>query len=77
MELEHLSRLRQANKDLLQKLRMKQEEIRKSLPSKPLIPASLPNVATTKRSVPLPKRGVCVGSVLKVLGSKWASYGRQ
>ncbi|XP_068514882.1 migration and invasion-inhibitory protein isoform X2 [Anas acuta] len=56
MELEHLSRLRQANKDLLQKLRMKQEEMRKRLPSKPLIPASLHNVATTEGSVPLPKR---------------------
>lgn len=77
MELEHLSRLRQANKDLLQKLRMKQEEIRKRLPSKPLIPASLHNVATTGGSVPLPRRGVCAGSVLKVLGSKWDLFGRQ
>uniref|UniRef100_A0A8V0Z1A3 Migration and invasion inhibitory protein n=1 Tax=Gallus gallus TaxID=9031 RepID=A0A8V0Z1A3_CHICK len=56
MESEHL-RLRQANQDLLQRLRMKQEEIRKSLPSKPLLPASLHNRATTEASVPLPKRG--------------------
>ncbi|KAM6371645.1 migration and invasion-inhibitory protein isoform 1-T3 [Pluvialis apricaria] len=57
MELEHLKRLRQANQDLLQRLRMKQEEIRKRLPSKPLSPASLPNETDTERSVPLPKRG--------------------
>uniref|UniRef100_A0A669QQL9 Migration and invasion inhibitory protein n=1 Tax=Phasianus colchicus TaxID=9054 RepID=A0A669QQL9_PHACC len=56
MESEHL-RLRQANQDLLQRLRMKQEEIRKSLPSKPLLPASLCNRATVEASVPLPKRG--------------------
>lgn len=75
MESEHL-RLRQANQDLLQRLRVKQEEIRKSLPSKPLLPASLCNRATAEASVPLPKRGVCVRSVLKVLSIKWASYGR-
>lgn len=57
MELEHLKRLRQANQDLLQRLRMKQEEIRKRLPSKPLFPASLHNRTATERSVPLPKRG--------------------
>ncbi|XP_052547559.1 migration and invasion-inhibitory protein isoform X2 [Tympanuchus pallidicinctus] len=56
MESEHL-RLRQANQDLLQRLRVKQEEIRKSLPSKPLLPASLCNRATAEASVPLPKRG--------------------
>lgn len=72
MELEHLKSLRQANLDLLQRLRMKQEEIRKRLPSKPLIPASLHNRAATERSVPVPKRGVCVVSVLGALGSKWA-----
>ncbi|XP_051493174.1 migration and invasion-inhibitory protein isoform X2 [Apus apus] len=60
MELEHLKRLRQANQDLLQSLRTKQEEIRKRLPSKPLIPASLHYRAATYRSVPLPKRGVDV-----------------
>lgn len=75
MESEHL-RLRQANQDLLQRLRMKQEEIRKSLPSKPLLPASLHNRATTEASVPLPKRGVRVRPVLKVLRIKWALYGR-
>lgn len=57
MELEHLKRLRQANQDLLQRLRMKQEEIRKRLPSKPLLPASLHNRTATEKSVPLPKRG--------------------
>ncbi|XP_026718398.1 migration and invasion-inhibitory protein isoform X2 [Athene cunicularia] len=57
MELEHLKRLRQANQDLLQRLQMKQEEIRKRLPSKPLFPASLHNRTATERSVPLPKRG--------------------
>ncbi|KAM6046652.1 migration and invasion-inhibitory protein isoform 2-T4 [Chlamydotis macqueenii] len=57
MELEHLKRLRQANQDLLQRLRMKQEEIRKRLPSKPLFPASPRNRTATERSVPLPKRG--------------------
>ncbi|XP_064028314.1 migration and invasion-inhibitory protein isoform X2 [Pogoniulus pusillus] len=56
MELEHLKRLRQANQDLLQRLRMKQEEIRKRLPSKPCSPASLHNVAATERSVPSPTR---------------------
>ncbi|XP_065711247.2 migration and invasion-inhibitory protein [Patagioenas fasciata] len=57
MELEHLKRLRQANQDLLQRLRMKQEEIRKRLPSRPLVPASLHNRAATERSVAVPKRG--------------------
>ncbi|XP_074749410.1 migration and invasion-inhibitory protein isoform X2 [Strix uralensis] len=57
MELEHLKRLRQASQDLLQRLQMKQEEIRKRLPRKPLFPASLRNRTATERSVPLPKRG--------------------
>ncbi|KAM6191711.1 migration and invasion-inhibitory protein [Sarcoramphus papa] len=57
MDLEHLKRLRQANQDLLQRLRVKQEEIRKRLPSKPLFPASLHNRTATERSVLLPKRG--------------------
>lgn len=56
---------------------MKQEEIRKRLPSKPLLPASLHNRTATERSVPLPKRGVCVVSVLEVLGSIWPLNGRQ
>lgn len=77
MELEHLKRLRQANQDLLQRLRMKQEEIRKRLPSKPLFPACLHNRTASERSVPLPKRGVCVVSVLEVPESKRALYGRQ
>ncbi|KAM6240861.1 migration and invasion-inhibitory protein isoform 2-T2 [Porphyrio hochstetteri] len=57
MEVEHLKRLRQANRDLLQRLKRKQEEIRKRLPSKPLLPASLQNRTATESSVPLPKRG--------------------
>ncbi|XP_075376924.1 migration and invasion-inhibitory protein isoform X2 [Mycteria americana] len=57
MDLEHLKRLRQANQDLLQRFRMKQEEIRKRLPIKPFFPASLHNTTATERSVPLPKRG--------------------
>ncbi|KAM7083689.1 migration and invasion-inhibitory protein isoform 4-T4 [Ciconia maguari] len=57
MELEHLKRLRQANQDLLQRFRMKQEEIRKRLAIKPLFPASFHNTTATERSVPLPKRG--------------------
>lgn len=70
MESEHLKRLRQANQDLLQRLRMKQEEIRKRLPSRPLVPASLHNRAATERSVPVPKRGVRVvsGSSGKQMG---------
>ncbi|XP_054251066.1 migration and invasion-inhibitory protein [Indicator indicator] len=56
MESEHLKRLRQANRDLLQRLRMKQEEIRKRLPSKPRCPSSLHNIAATERSVPSPIR---------------------
>ncbi|KAM6402581.1 migration and invasion-inhibitory protein isoform 2-T3 [Rhynochetos jubatus] len=57
MELEHLKRLRQANQDLLQRLRMKQEEIRERIPSKPLFPASPHNRTSAERSVPLPRRG--------------------
>ncbi|XP_042651054.1 migration and invasion-inhibitory protein isoform X2 [Tyto alba] len=57
MELEHLKSLRQVNQNLLQRLRIKQEEIRKRVPSKSLFPASLHNRAATERSVPLPKRG--------------------
>ncbi|KAM6313081.1 migration and invasion-inhibitory protein isoform 1-T1 [Podargus strigoides] len=57
MDLEHLKRLREANQDLLQRLRMQQEEIRKRLPSKPLFPASLHHRTATERSAPLPKRG--------------------
>ncbi|XP_054031940.1 migration and invasion-inhibitory protein isoform X1 [Dryobates pubescens] len=57
MESEHLKKLRQANRDLLQRLRMKQEEIRKRLPSKPRCPASLHNIETTERFVPSSTRG--------------------
>ncbi|XP_065552800.1 migration and invasion-inhibitory protein-like isoform X2 [Lathamus discolor] len=52
MEIEHLQRLREANQDLLQRLRMKQEEIRKRLPSK----ASLDSRTAPESSVPLPTR---------------------
>lgn len=49
---------------------MKQEEIRKRLPSRPLVPASLHNRAAPERSVPVPKRGVRVvsGSSGKQMG---------
>ncbi|KAM9217837.1 migration and invasion-inhibitory protein [Leptosomus discolor] len=57
MEPEHLKRLRQANQDLLQRLRMKQGEIRRRHPGKPLFPASLPNRTAAESSLPLPKRG--------------------
>lgn len=77
MELEQLKRLRQANQDLLQRLRVKQEEMRKRLPRMPLCPASLHNRTAPERSVPLPQRGVRVVSVLEVLGSNWAWYDRQ
>jgi len=77
MELEHLKRLRQTNQDLLQRLRMKQEEIRKRLPGKPLFPAYLHDRRATERSVPSPKKGVCVVSVREVLQSKWALYVKQ
>ncbi|XP_014796889.1 PREDICTED: migration and invasion-inhibitory protein isoform X2 [Calidris pugnax] len=57
MDLEHLKRLRQANQDLIQRLRVTQEEIRKRFPSKLLSPASLQNSTATERAVPLPRRG--------------------
>ncbi|XP_062449109.1 migration and invasion-inhibitory protein isoform X3 [Rhea pennata] len=57
MELEHLKKLRQANQDLLERLRIKQEEIRKRLSSKPLYPLSFHKKITTEISVPVPKRG--------------------
>ncbi|XP_065594223.1 migration and invasion-inhibitory protein isoform X2 [Cyrtonyx montezumae] len=56
MESEHL-RLRRANQDLLQRLRMKQEEIRKSLPSESLHPESLRKRAASEGYVPLLRRG--------------------
>ncbi|NWH78287.1 MIIP protein, partial [Piaya cayana] len=54
MELEHLKRLREVNQDLLHRLRMMQEEMRKRPPSKPLFPASLHDKTATERSVPMP-----------------------
>ncbi|KAM4758304.1 migration and invasion-inhibitory protein isoform 1-T1 [Cyanocitta cristata] len=57
MDLELLKRLRQTNQDLLQRLRMKQEEIRKGLPSKQLLPASLHSSTAADRCVPSPRRG--------------------
>ncbi|XP_066190424.1 migration and invasion-inhibitory protein isoform X1 [Sylvia atricapilla] len=56
MDLELLNRLRQASQDLLQRLRMKQEEIRKGLPSKQLLPASLHSSTAADRCVPSPSR---------------------
>ncbi|XP_068027496.1 migration and invasion-inhibitory protein isoform X3 [Anomalospiza imberbis] len=56
MDLELLKRLRQASQDLLQRLRMKQEEIRKGLPSKQLLPASLHGSTAAERWIPLPRR---------------------
>ncbi|XP_056364217.1 migration and invasion-inhibitory protein isoform X2 [Oenanthe melanoleuca] len=56
MDLELLKRLRQVSQDLLQRLRMKQEEIRKELPSKLLLPAPLQSSAAADRCVPLPRR---------------------
>lgn len=49
MDLELLKRLRQTSQDLLQRLRMKQEEIRKGLPSKQLLPASHHGSAAAER----------------------------
>ncbi|XP_017687483.1 PREDICTED: migration and invasion-inhibitory protein isoform X1 [Lepidothrix coronata] len=57
MDLELLKRLRQANQDLLQRLTTKQEEIRKRVPSKPLLPASVLCHRTAEGSVPWPRRG--------------------
>ncbi|XP_062363497.1 migration and invasion-inhibitory protein isoform X2 [Cinclus cinclus] len=56
MDLELLKRLRQANEHLLQRLRMKQEEIRKEFPSKQLLPASLHSSTDADRCVPSPGR---------------------
>uniref|UniRef100_A0A8C3NVW8 Migration and invasion inhibitory protein n=1 Tax=Cyanoderma ruficeps TaxID=181631 RepID=A0A8C3NVW8_9PASS len=56
MDFQRLERLRQASQDLLQRLRMNQEEIRKELPSKQLLPASLPSSTAADRCVPLPRR---------------------
>ncbi|XP_071431948.1 migration and invasion-inhibitory protein isoform X1 [Pithys albifrons albifrons] len=57
MDLELLKRLRQANQDLLQRLKTKQEEIRRRVPRKPLLPASLVGSTAAEGSVPLPRRG--------------------
>ncbi|XP_050178627.1 migration and invasion-inhibitory protein isoform X1 [Myiozetetes cayanensis] len=57
MDLELLKKLRQANQDLLQRLKTKQEEIRKRVPSKPLLPASVPGSTAAEGSVPWPRRG--------------------
>ncbi|XP_038015677.1 migration and invasion-inhibitory protein isoform X3 [Motacilla alba alba] len=56
MDLELLKRLRQASQDLLQRLRVKQEEIRKGLPSKQLLPASHHGSAAAERWIPLSRR---------------------
>ncbi|XP_067422934.1 migration and invasion-inhibitory protein [Emydura macquarii macquarii] len=58
MESEHLERLRHANHDLLERLKAKQEEIRKRLPHKPRSPSSLSKRTTpAERAAPVPKRG--------------------
>ncbi|XP_029769445.1 migration and invasion-inhibitory protein isoform X2 [Terrapene carolina triunguis] len=58
MELEQLERLRHANQDLLERLKVKQEEIKKRLPRKPLSSSSLSRRTTpAERAVPVPKRG--------------------
>uniref|UniRef100_A0A8C8RNP7 Migration and invasion inhibitory protein n=1 Tax=Pelusios castaneus TaxID=367368 RepID=A0A8C8RNP7_9SAUR len=58
MESEQLERLRHANHDLLERLKAKQEEIRKRLPRKPLSPSSLSKRTTpAERAVPFPKKG--------------------
>lgn len=73
MDVELLNRLRQASQDLLHRLRMKQEEIRKGLPSKQLLPASLQSSTAADRCVPSPSRVVCVVPVLEIQGSKQVS----
>nr|XP_032631283.1 migration and invasion-inhibitory protein isoform X2 [Chelonoidis abingdonii] len=58
MESEQLERLRQANQDLLERLKVKQEEIKKRLPRKPLSASSLSRTTPpAERAVPVPKRG--------------------
>uniref|UniRef100_A0A452I459 TNFR-Cys domain-containing protein n=1 Tax=Gopherus agassizii TaxID=38772 RepID=A0A452I459_9SAUR len=58
MESEQLERLRHANQDLLERLKAKQEEIKKRLPRKPLSASSLSRRTTpAERAVPVPKRG--------------------
>lgn len=58
MDLELLNSLRQVSQDLLQRLRMKQEELRKELLNKQLLPASLHSSTAADRCVPLPSRVV-------------------
>ncbi|KAM7139413.1 migration and invasion-inhibitory protein isoform 1-T1 [Macrochelys suwanniensis] len=58
MESEQLERLRHANQDLLEKLKVKQEEIKKRLPHKPVSASSCSRRTTpAERAVPLLKRG--------------------
>ncbi|KAM9115983.1 migration and invasion-inhibitory protein isoform 2-T2 [Pangshura tecta] len=58
MESEQLERLRHANQDLLERLKAKQEEIKKRLPRKPLSASSLSRGTTpAERAVPVPKKG--------------------
>ncbi|XP_041332456.1 migration and invasion-inhibitory protein [Pyrgilauda ruficollis] len=56
MDSELLNRLRQANQELLQRLRIKQEEIRKGLPSKKRLPAALHGSPAAERWIPLSSR---------------------
>uniref|UniRef100_A0A8C5U9T5 Uncharacterized protein n=1 Tax=Malurus cyaneus samueli TaxID=2593467 RepID=A0A8C5U9T5_9PASS len=50
-----LEMLRQASQDLLQRLRMKQEEIRNGFPSRPLLPEPLQSSLAADRCVPSPR----------------------
>ncbi|KAL9825298.1 uncharacterized protein GJ701_014254 isoform 2-T2 [Geothlypis trichas] len=56
MDLELLMRLRQASQDLLQRLRMKQEKMRKELPRKQLLPAPHHGTVSAERLIHLSRR---------------------
>ncbi|XP_059343426.1 migration and invasion-inhibitory protein isoform X1 [Ammospiza nelsoni] len=56
MDVELMMRLRQASQDLLQRLRMKQEKMRKELPRKHLLPASHHGIASAERLILLSRR---------------------
>ncbi|XP_054147940.1 migration and invasion-inhibitory protein [Melozone crissalis] len=56
MDVELMMRLRQASQDLLQRLRVKQEKMRKELPRKQLLPASHHGTASAERLSLLSRR---------------------
>lgn len=62
-------RLRQASQDLLQRLRMKQEKMRKELPRKQLLPAPHHGTVSAERLIHLSRRVVCVLCVLEIQGA--------